>query len=352
MAGEGSFQNDLEADARSVGLVHVTDDQPGICRRRRGGGFVYVRASGDLVKSTAVKKRIESLSIPPAYEEVWICQRTNGHLQAVGIDDRGRKQYIYHPDWRAVREANKFDRMVEFGKVLPLIRRQIRQDLGRRGLPKEKVVALLVALLEKTLIRVGGEKYARENNSYGLTTLEDRHLRVRGENMQFRFRGKSGVWHEIDVEDMRLAKVVRSLQELPGQRLFQYKDDSGLSADVSSTDVNAYLHLVAGADFTAKDFRTWQASLLTLLHLRALGTRETVLERRAVIKEALEVVAAELGNTPAVCRKSYVHPCVLQVYEDVGQLDMIKKYSDKQLKKYGGLRKDEARLLCFLEETY
>lgn len=339
-----------ERTARGAGLVYVTDDEPGIRRRRAGRGVYYVFPDGRKVRGAAVLKRIAELAIPPAWEEVWICRRANGHLQAVGKDRDGRKQYIYHPEWHQARNETKFSRLAAFGRVLPYIREQTRRDLQKRGLPKEKVVAAVVTLLEKTRIRVGNERYARDNGSYGLTTFHGRHVRVRGKRLQFRFQGKSGQRHEIDLEDERLARVVRSLQELPGQELFQYADEQAGQGCVSSTDVNTYIHLAAGEPFTAKDFRTWQASLLTAQGLARRGNCADGEAAQQVMAEVLEEVAEQLGNTVAVCRQAYVHPQLLDTYMQEYSLEGWKSFSQQKLAACGRLRVDEARLVCFVEQ--
>jgi len=296
--------------ARAAGLCYVRVDQPGIRRERCGKGFRYYWPSGARVTHPAVLERIRSLVIPPAYEDVWICREANGHLQAVGIDARGRKQYRYHPDWRRVRDENKFDRMYDFGRRLPAIRKQVKHDLCRRGLPKEKVLAAVVALLERTLIRVGNDEYAKENGSYGLTTLRNHHARVEGERIVFRFLAKSSKKRRIDLKDRQLANIVSKLQDLPGQELFQYQDSSEMVHSISSGDVNEYLQRIAGHDFTAKDFRTWYGTVLALVAFRETMSAEQSVKRRLV--DVVQRVAERLANTPAVCRKSYIHPAGLE----------------------------------------
>ncbi|HUP55646.1 MAG TPA: DNA topoisomerase IB [Methylomirabilota bacterium] len=300
--------------ARDAGLQYTTDTRPGITRRRSGKGFAYRAADGAIVRDREVLDRIRKLAIPPAWTDVWICPRPNGHLQASGRDARGRKQYRYHAGWHERRGTDKFDRMLAFSDVLPRIRRRCDADLATRGLSREKVLAAVVRLLELTLIRVGNDEYARLNRSFGLTTLRDRHARIEGAAVRFRFRGKSGREHEVGLRDRRLAGIVRRCQELPGQELFQYVDDTGEVRDVASDDVNAYIREASGGEFTAKDFRTWAGTVLAYRALRALqpGAGEGAARKNVV--EAIRQTADRLGNTPAVARGSYVHPAVLDAY--------------------------------------
>ena len=304
--------------ARAAGLRYVDDTQPGLSRRRAGKGFAYRDADGRAVRDAATLQRIRALAIPPAYTAVWICAQANGHLQATGRDARGRKQYRYHADWAAVRDAGKFDRVIAFGEALPRLRRRLGRDLKRSGFPREKVLAVVVALLADTLVRVGNETYARENKSFGLTTLRNRHLDLlRGGRVRMRFRGKSGQLHEVTVGNRRLGTLVRGVQQLPGQALFQYRDDDGVIQPVDSGAVNDYLREVMGEDFTAKDFRTWGGTVAAVQALAATELPEPASQRaraqaqRAVVCE----VAALLGNTPAVCRKAYIDPCVFVGWE-------------------------------------
>jgi DNA topoisomerase-1 len=289
---------------------------PGIRRRRRGSGFSYYADGGELCTDPAELARIRALVIPPAWTDVWICPWANGHLQATGRDARGRKQYRYQPLWRQRRGAENFGRMVAFAKALPQIRRRVEHDLARRGLPREKVLAAVVQLLELTLIRVGNDEYARLNRSFGLTTMRDRHASIEGTHVRFRFRGKGGTMHELGLRDRRLASIVRRLQELPGQELFQYVDDDGEPRDVGSDDVNDYLREASGADFTAKDFRTWAGTLLAYRALRALQPEDHGAAAKRNVVQAMRLTAERLGNTPAVARGSYVHPAVLDAYLD------------------------------------
>jgi DNA topoisomerase-1 len=278
-------------------------------------GFKYLRADGRVIRHPSELKRIAKLAVPPAWTDVWICPDPRGHLQATGRDARGRKQYRYHPDWRACRDETKYDRMPAFAAALPRIRARTTADLGRPGLPREKVLAAVVQLLEKSLIRVGNEEYAKSNRSFGLTTLQDRHVSVRGETVRFEFRGKSGVRHSINVSGRRLARIVRNCRDLPGQELFQYIDDNGDRRRVDSGDVNEYLQEIAGQDFTAKDFRTWAGTVLACAALREMSA-DTKARASKNVLQAIDAVAGVLGNTRAVCRKSYIHPAIIDAYVD------------------------------------
>jgi DNA topoisomerase-1 len=306
------------AAARAAGLRYSTDARPGISRRRHGRGFSYRDAEGKTIRDRAILDRIRALAIPPAWTDVWICAWPNGHLQATGRDARGRKQHRYHPDWHAHRGDAKFERMLAFARALPRIRERTDADLARPGLPREKVLAAVVRLLEMTLIRVGNDEYSRLNRSFGLTTLRDRHARIDGTAVRFRFRGKGGKVHEVGLRDRRLARVVRRCQELPGQELFQYTDDDEVR-DIASDDVNDYLREISGGDFTAKDFRTWAGTVLAYRALRALQPATDDKGARRNVVEAIRQTAGRLGNTAAVCRRSYVHPAVLEAYLD-GQI--------------------------------
>jgi DNA topoisomerase-1 len=312
---------DSLAAARSAGLRWVTDARPGIRRRRLGKrAFAYVGPSGRAVRDRATLARVRALAVPPAWTDVWICPDPRGHIQATGRDARGRKQYRYHARWRASRDETKYERLLSFGRALPRIRRRVRQDMARRGLPREKVLATVVRLLEKTLIRVGNEEYARANRSFGLTTLANRHVKVRGPRIHFRFRGKSGKVHELGIEDAELSRIVKRCQELPGQDLFQYQDGAGRRRAVGSGDVNAYLAAASGRDFTAKDFRTWAGSVRAWWALATRPAPASARQGRRTVNEAIHEVARRLGNTPAMCRKAYVHPAVVESYLD-GRLE-------------------------------
>ena len=305
-------------ELRGTGLRHVSDHQPGIRRLRRGKAFQYLDVRGKPLRDEEQLRRIRSLAIPPAYRKVWICASANGHLQATGYDDRGRKQYRYHPRWRELRDCAKFDRMVQFGAALPKLRRRLRQDLKLPGLPREKVLALVVKLLDSTRSRVGNRAYARDNGSYGLTTLRSRHAEVGRGRLRLHFPGKGGQEHELMVEDPRVARIVRRCKELPGQQLFQYLDEDGQRRGIDSGDVNEYIAQAMGGDFTAKDFRTWWGTLRALALLAAMPLPERVVERRlkSDMAQVVEQVAAELRNTPAVCRKSYINPLVFDAWRE------------------------------------
>ncbi|MGH8666298.1 MAG: DNA topoisomerase IB [Burkholderiales bacterium] len=304
--------------AKVAGLRYVNDLEPGIGRRACGKGHSYFGADARAIKDKCTLARIRALAIPPAWREVWICARENGHVQATGRDARGRKQYIYHQDWVAVRDANKFARLRVFGKALAAIRRRVAADLALPGIPREKVLALILRLLDSTLIRIGNEEYARANGSYGLTTLRSRHVDVHGSEIQFQFRGKSGISHRVVVAEPKLARVVRRLLDLPGQELFQYADETGALHTIDSADVNDYLRAIAGDDFSAKDFRTWYATRAALQGLERCPAPSKT-QARAEVKRVLAEIAKKLGNTPAICRKSYVHPAVIEAFM-AGQL--------------------------------
>jgi DNA topoisomerase-1 len=316
--------------AAAAGLRYISDAAPGIRRLPRpdaahpGAAFRYVAPGGAGVRERAVLARIKALAIPPAWRDVWICPRDDCHIQATGRDAKGRKQYRYHARWRDVRDETKYGRVAAFARALPRIRRRTRHDLARAGLPREKVLATVVRLLETTFIRVGNEEYARENESFGLTTLRDRQVRVRGSKLKFKFRGKSGVEHEIELSDPRLAAIVRRMQDLPGEELFQYVDEQGETRAIESADVNAYLKEIAGDEFTSKDFRTWAGTLLAAEELRRIGPFDSEAQGKRNIVRAIEAVAARLGNTKAVCRKCYVHPTILECYLDGSLLETLR----------------------------
>jgi DNA topoisomerase I len=328
-----------------VGLRYVTDNTPGIRRVRAGKGFRYLDAQGRTVRNAETLIRIRSLAIPPAWENVWICPADNGHLQATGRDARGRKQYRYHPEWRAKQEETKYERMTAFAGALDAIRRRTRLDLARPGLPREKVLAALVQLLEKTLIRVGNEEYARDNGSFGLTTFRNRHVKVNGSRVSFRFRGKSGKEHEIGLDDPRLAAIVRRCRDLPGQELFAYVDDDGNVRDIGSSDVNDYLREITGEDFTAKDFRTWAGTVLAARALKEYLDFDSPTAAKRNVNVAVEAVASVLGNTKAVCRKSYIHPKVIDCYME-GKLPKL--LTGRRRVRLKGLRPDEAGVVKLL----
>ncbi len=337
--------------AEEAGLRYVSDEQPGYTRRRRGKTFVYFDTAGKEIRDEARILRLNRLAIPPAYTDVWICPSPNGHIQATGRDDRGRKQYRYHDRWREVRDENKYEKMLVFARVLPRIRRRVKRDLKRRGLPREKVLATIVQLLERTFIRVGNEEYAKENKSFGLTTMRNHHVKVRGAQLRFRFRGKSGKQHEVDLEDRRVARIIKQLQELPGQEVFQYLDEKGEPRAITSDDVNDYLRRITGDDFTAKDFRTWAGTVLAAMALNAQDPFENKSQAKKNVKAAIGAVAQMLGNTPAICRKCYVHPAVLESYLDGDLIEGLKKRTEKTLEEsLGDLRADEIAVLSFLRE--
>lgn len=334
----------VDAALRAVGLRHADDGEAGITRRRAGAGFYYVDAKGKRIDDKATLARIQALAIPPAYESVWICADPAGHLQATGRDARGRKQYLYHPDWAALRDTDKYTRLMAFGHALPRLRGRLARDLARNGMPREKILAAVVTLLDATLVRVGTLRYARQNRTYGLTTLHRRHVAVRGSRLRFQFTGKSGVTHDVSVNDARLARIVRTCTELPGQRLFKYKDPDGEIREIGSVDVNAYLQEVTGGDFTAKDFRTWAGSVHALALLRKT-TADSETARKKAVTEVIREVAQRLRNTMAVCRKCYVHPDVLTAFMDDTLQGLPAPRAGVRL------RADEARLLALLERT-
>ena len=336
---------DPEESARAAGLRYISDDMPGIRRRKRGKGFGYVDPKGNAVRDARTLERIRKLAIPPAWTDVWICPTANGHLQATGRDARGRKQYRYHADWRNVRDETKFGRMIAFGEALPEIRERVEADLSLRGLPREKVVATVVRLLETTLIRIGNREYARQNGSFGLTTLRDGHVDIDGSRLKFEFRGKSGKDHTVEIQDRRVARIVKQCRDLPGQTLFQYLDENGERQKITSEDVNAYL----GEGFSAKDFRTWGGTVLALSALLEVGTVESEQEANRAVVSTIKQVSESLGNRPAICRKYYVHPVVIDTIV-AGRLEETLEgaVEDSPDDKTGGLRKLEAQVLSLL----
>ncbi len=341
--------DDPQASAEEAGLRYVTDTTPGIRRRRSGKGWSYIGPDGERLTDPARIAWIDGLAIPPAWTDVWISPIKRGHLQATGRDARGRKQYRYHPRWREVRDEAKYGRLIEFARALPKIRRRTERDLRRRGLPREKVLALVIRLLEETLIRVGNEEYARENRSFGLSTLRDRHVTVRGAAVKFSFRGKAGKEHEVAVRDRRLARLVKQCQEIPGQELFQYLDADGTRVDVTSGDVNAYLREISGDEFTAKDFRTWAGTVAAAMALQEFTEIDDDAGRKKAIVAAIERVAGQLGNTPAVCRACYVHPEVLDRYLDGTMVDSLSRQAKGAGRGLHALRPMEAAVLGLLQ---
>jgi DNA topoisomerase-1 len=322
------------------GLRYVNDEEPGIRRRRAGRGFIYVDADGGRITDDEALARIRRLAVPPAWTDVWICTSANGHIQATGRDAKGRKQYRYHARWRAVRDESKFERTVAFGDALPALRRRVRADMALTGLPKEKVVATVVALLDCCFARIGNESYARENGSFGLTTLRDRHARFDGSGLRLRYRGKSGKDHDAYIDDRRIVHIVKKCHDVPGQVLFQYYDDKGGHAPIGSSDVNDYLREITGAEFSAKDFRTWAGTVIAARELRTME----ISERNVVA--AVDVVAGELGNTRAVCRASYVHPETIAGFLDGSLHEYASRVSPRTS---SGLRSDERFVLGFLK---
>lgn len=336
---------------KKAGLRYVSADQPGITREWRGKKFVYRAPGGSTVREAEVLRRIRGLAIPPAWTDVWICPADNGHIQAVGRDARGRKQYRYHPRWREIRDESKYSRVLAFGEALPRIRRRIAADLRRRGLSQEKVLAVVVKLLETTLIRVGNDEYAEQNGSYGLTTLRDHHAKVRGAQVSFEFKGKSGKRHRIDIRDPHLAKLVRQCQDLPGQELFGYVDQDGVVRDVTSDHVNAYLREIAGEEFSAKDFRTWAGTVLAAIALREFDNFTSQQQAKRNIVKAVEAVAKMLGNTVAICRRCYIHPEILDGYLSGQTIATLARSANEHLR--GSLRRlrpEEAAVLMLLRE--
>jgi DNA topoisomerase I len=336
--------------AQAVGLRYVTDECPGIRRERCGQGFRYRSAKGRLIRDRHTLQRIRLLGIPPAWRDVWVCPLDHGHLQATGRDERGRKQHLYHPRWREIRDQTKFDRLMDFAHALPGIRMRLKGDLGRKGFCREKILATVVRLLEVSLIRVGNDEYARDNKSYGLTTMRDRHASVRGAKIKFEFRGKSGREHVVEVEDRHVASIVRACQDLPGQELFQYLDEEGQKRDVGSGDVNDYLREISGRDFTAKDFRTWAGTVSAASALRQLGPVDSEADARKNVAASVKTAAQSLGNTPAVCRKSYIHPAVIEAYLDGSLIPKLNaRKSERWSTSSRRLRPEEAAVLRFLK---
>ena len=341
--------SDPQDAAREAGLVYVNDDMPGITRQRSGKGFSYRGPDRRVITDTAERKRLAALGIPPAYADVWICPDPRGHIQATGRDAKGRKQYRYHPDFRDIRDSAKYHHMLDFAHALPQIRERVDADMSRRGRPAEKVLATVVHLLENTMIRVGNADYARQNKSHGLTTLRDRHVRIEGSQVRFRFTGKSGKEWNLRLRDRRVARIVRMAQEIPGQHLFQYLDDDGQRQKVTSTEVNAYLREISGQNVTAKDFRTWTGTVLAALALMEYEACDSEAAARRNVRDAIERVAARLGNTPTICRKCYVHPQVIDAYlADELALELQDEIEDDL--KQPGLRPEERQVLEFLKK--
>lgn len=347
---EQPSEQEYQNSARAAGLYYVTDEMPGIRRRRHGRGFSFVDADGRTIRDAAMLRRFRSLVIPPAWTEVWICPDPSGHLQVTARDARGRKQYRYHPGFRQQRDGIKFERMISFSDVLLPIRERVEHDIALPGLPRVKVMATVVWLLERTLIRIGSNEYAKANKSFGLTTLRQRHVRVVGSKLRFDFRGKSGVVHSVAVTDRRVARIVQRCQELPGQELFQYVDDDGARQSVNAEDVNAYLHDIAGRDVTAKDFRTWAGTMLSAEFLRATGPAPSKRQAEKNIVAAIDRTAERLGNTRSVCRKYYIHPELLEAYLEGLVLPPLPESEWRERQPTASpLRLHESEVLAFLK---
>lgn len=333
--------------AEAAGLIYVSDGDPGIRRRRAGKGFTYWGADGNRITDDTTLARIRALAIPPAWTEVWICEDEDGHIQATGRDVKGRKQYRYHPRWHERRGADKFGRLVAFGEALPRIRERVEAHLSLRGLPREKVLATVVKLLDVARIRIGNREYARANHSFGLTTLRDKHVKINGSSLRFKFRGKSGKEHAVDLKDRRLARIVKRCQEVPGQELFQYLDDDGSPQDVGSHDVNDYLRQISGQDFTAKDFRTWGGTLLALQTFQMIGICNSKTQAKRNAAKVVRHVAEQLGNTPTVCKKYYVYPALVEAYLDGTLFDRLARLQPVNVP---GLEADEDVLIALVRE--
>jgi DNA topoisomerase-1 len=341
---------DPKGAADLAGLRYVTDAAAGISRRKSGTGFTYLTIDGEKLSSPRALARIKKLAIPPAWTDVWICPFAEGHIQATGRDARGRKQYKYHEHFRAVRDSNKYEHMVAFGQALPGIRAKVQEHLSLRGLPREKVLATVVQLLELTLIRVGNNDYAKSNKSYGLTTLKNRHADVNGSQVRFRFTGKGGKQWSLRVRDRRIAKIIRHCQDLPGQELIQYLDGDGKPQKVTSGDVNDYLRDITGLDITAKDFRTWAGTVLAAMALREFESFDSAAQAKRNVRQAISRVAARLGNTSTICRKCYIHPDVINSYLD-GNLALKIKAESQLRENLAGLEPEEAAVLAMLREN-
>lgn len=346
---DGSELLDPVAAAKAAKLRHVSDDAPGITRQKAASGFDYRDIHGELIADVETLGRIKSLAIPPAWTDVWICPLAHGHIQATGRDARGRKQYRYHPRWRLTRDETKYGRMLVFSHALPRIRARVEADLRRHGLPREKVLAAIVRLLELTLFRIGNSEYSKSNKSFGLTTLRNRHAIVEGHHIRLSFRGKSGVHHEGHLADRRLARIVKNCRDLPGYELFQYLDEDGNRHAVDSADVNEYLREASGEEITAKDFRTWAATNLAALALRELEVYDSQAKAKKNLLRAIESVSKMLGNTPAICRKCYIHPAIFDGYLDGSLIEVLKARADAKLEHpEQGLTAEEVAVTAFL----
>lgn len=350
---QATICTDPVESAEVAGLQYVSDAKPGIQRQRKGKNkFIYIDLNGKKIEDPDEIRRIESLAIPPAYRDVWICPLANGHLQATGRDAKGRKQYRYHPLWRTIRDQTKYTKMIVFSQALPTIRQRIEQDLALPGLPKQKVLAAIVRLMELTRIRVGNEEYARTNQSYGLTTMQDEHVDVTGAKIHFCFKGKSGVEHDIELNDRRLAKVVKRCQDIPGQDLFQYVDPEGEYQTISSGDVNDYLREISNQDFTAKDFRTWAGTVLAASHLAEMEIASSETAAKKNITQVVKSVAVHLGNRPATCRKYYIHPAILEAYSDQTLHKIMQQHTTKIVEDAHALRPEELAVVMMLEQHF
>lgn len=348
---EQEIVKDPVASARAAGLRYVNDTMPGIRREKQGDEFVYFAPDGQQITDDGELDRIKKLGIPPAYTDVWICPRPNGHLQATGRDARGRKQYRYHTRWRAVRDETKYDRMLAFGAALPKIRVQVDKDLALPGLSRRKVLATVIRLLETTLIRVGNVEYAKTNKSFGLTTMRDRHVKIEGATINFSFRGKSGKDWSLSIKDRRLARIVKSCRDIPGYELFQYLDEDGQRQTIDSADVNDYLKEITGQDFSAKDFRTWAGTVLAALALQEFQVFDKETEAKKNVVNAIKAVAERLGNTPSICRKCYVHPAVIDSYLEGTMLESLQQITAQELiDNLHSLKPEEAAVMSLLEK--
>ncbi|MBA2453694.1 MAG: DNA topoisomerase IB [Chloroflexia bacterium] len=344
-----TLEEDSRQAAKASGLRYVTDASAGIGRKRAGTGFSYTGLDCKPIKDKDELARIKALAIPPAWTDVWICPSPRGHIQATGRDDKGRKQYKYHPKWRETRDETKYEKMIEFGLALPAIRERTSHDLSKRGMPREKVLAAIVQLLDMTLIRVGNSEYAKTNDSFGLTTMRKRHVDVKGSEIRFQFQGKSGRGHDIDIQDRRLATIVKRSLDMPGYELFKYVDENGDQQDIESSHVNEYLREISGQDFTAKDFRTWAGTLLAAQALQEFEEFDSEAAAKKNIVQAIETVAKRLGNTPAICRKCYVHPVVLSTYMEGELVENLREAVEQELaESLGDLEPEEAAVLALL----
>ncbi|RNI26521.1 DNA topoisomerase IB [Rufibacter latericius] len=341
---------DVAASAQQAGLRYFPDTKPGLTREQKGKKTTFLNAKGEPITDEKVLERIQKLVIPPAWTNVWICPSANGHIQATGRDDKGRKQYIYHPDWQQARSLNKFGRMMAFGKALPEIRKQVEKDLSLKNLEKRKILAIVVELLDNSFIRIGNRAYAKSNKSYGLTTLRDRHVKIEGDHLRLDFVGKKGVKHEISIKDRRLARLVKQCQDIPGYDLFQYYDEEGNRQPIESGDVNEYLRSLSTEDFTAKDFRTWGGTVLMVECLEEILNEDPNISKDKSVKEAAKMVARELGNTPSVCNKYYIHPEVVNLFKQDKLFDYLRKHDAKKRKENPYLSRTEEFVIKMLKD--